>query len=110
MPELDDAIRKRPESLTLDRAELFLPELQVSKDWQRRDEAGKLPEGILGVFGMFERVWHDSVPTQDEAEWILSLLEFGSWRWMTSIVLHGDDNQIHGMHLKEVSEKVLEGG
>jgi len=45
-------------------------------------------------------------PTVEEAEWILSLLKFGTWRWMSAIVT-GDNNQITAMHLIKISKTVL---
>lgn len=105
--DVDACIRARPESLTLARAESFLPTMDVDDEWQRKKDAGQLEDGLLGMRGCFKTVWPDAVPSRDEAEWMLALLEFGSWRWMASIVLHGDGNQINAMHLKEVSERVL---
>jgi len=105
--DVDACIRARPESLTLARAESFLPTMDVDEEWQRKHDAGELEDGLLGMRGMLTTTWPDTVPSREEAEWLLALLEFGSWRWMASIVLHGDDNQINALHLKEVSERVL---
>lgn len=105
--DVDSCIRARPESLTLARAESFLPTMDIDEEWQRKHDAGELEDGLLGMRGMLAANWPDTVPSREEAAWILALLEYGSLRWMASIVLHGDDNQINAMHLKEVSERVL---
>jgi len=107
--DVESCIRARPESLTLARAESFLPTLDIDEDWQRKHDSRELKDGLLGMQGMLKETWPDASPNREEAEWILALLSFGSWRWMASIVLHGDDNQINAMHLKEASERVLSG-
>lgn len=103
----DTCIRARPASLTLARAESLLATMDINPEWQQKSDAGELPEGIEGCFGMFDVIPSNVQPTREEAEWILALLEFGSWRWMASVVLNGDDNQVHAMHLIEASQRVL---
>lgn len=104
---VDDCIADWPRSLTLERAESFLPWLDVCPEWQRKKDAGEIPDGLLGMRGMLVTNWPDSKPNEDEARWMLELSKFGSWRWFASIVTHGDDNQITGVHLLEAANRVL---
>ena len=80
----------------------------IDPEWQRKHDAGELPDGFLGCCGMLSTTWPDSRPTREEAAWILALIEHMSWRSMGDVVL-GDSNQIHAMHLIEVSRQVVEG-
>lgn len=107
MQTIDEYIRSRPESLTMARAESFLPTWSICEEWQRKSDAGELPEGLLGMRGMLETIWPDAKPNEDEARWILGLQEYGSIRWLADTVTYGDDNQIVGMHLIEASEAAI---
>jgi len=107
---IDEFIASRPTSLTEERARSFLPILKTNPEWERKHDAGELPDGLVGMRGMLIEVWPDDKPTADEARWMLGLTEYGSWRWMASIVLHGDCNQINAVHLLEASRAALEAG
>lgn len=111
MIELDEdaaiaAIALRPKSLTVDRANSFLPTTEVDEEWQKREDAGENVDGILGMCGCIESVWPDERPTVEEARWILSLEDYGTWRWIGSVVLN-DWNQISAMQILDVSRRVL---
>lgn len=104
---VDECLRARPKSLTEERARSFLPAMSVSSEWQRKHDAGELPDGFARICGMVEIAWPQETPTLEEAEWILALREFGSWRWLASVVTHGDDNQSTGMFLIEAATAAL---
>ena len=104
---VDDCIADRPRSLTSERAESFLPSMDICDEWQRKKDAVKLLGGLLGMAGMWKLTWPESKPTEEESRWMISLSEFGSWRWLASIVTHGDDNQITGMHLLAAARTAL---
>lgn len=101
-----ECLASRPTSLTAERALSYLPKSEMCPEWQSKYDSEQLPEGPAGLFGMIRNVWPDAKPTPDEAEWILSLQNFGSWRWLAGEVT-GDCNQIIAMNLIEVSERVL---
>jgi len=104
---LDEIIAARPATLTHDRVQSFLPKVDVCPEWQKKHDAGELPEGISGLRGMLTTTYPDIKPTPEEAQWIIDLQQFGTWRWLGSIVTYGDDNQITAMHLLTVSHEVL---
>jgi len=103
---IDDVIRARPESLTYARAFAILPTLKINDEWQRKYDAGELPEGIAGLSGMLEEVWPDDKLSKTEAAWILALHELGSYRWLATIVLL-DSNQIFGCQLVAAAQAAL---
>ncbi len=103
---LERCLRRRPLSLTGERAESFLPKMEICPEWQAREDQG-LNDGLLGMFGMLRTIWPESRPTLEEAIWMQELSICGTLRWFASMVTHGDDNQITGGHLLEVANRVV---
>lgn len=96
---------ERPESLTVERAYSLLPKYDVNPDWQRKHDAGELPDGLHGMLGMLRRIEPAESPTPEEASYILSLYEQGSMRWVAGQLL-GNDNQVFGSDLIDVARAV----
>ena len=98
---------EKPTTLTIDRCEAVLPALGVSPEWQRKHDAGELPEGLAGFRGMLQEVWPEAHLTLEEAEYILWLHGQGSIRWLANELM-GDDNQIIGTFLIEAAQRASE--
>lgn len=96
----------RPASLTPQRAYSVLPKYTTNAEWQRKHDAGELPDDVTGLFGMLSVEWPNERLTEEEAQYILWLKEQGTMRWLASEILDGDDNQIHGANLIEAAQMV----
>src|ERR1043166_585657 len=94
----------RPESLTQEHALAVLPTMDIDAEWQRKHDAGELPEGLMGLRGMLALIWPAETLTKEEAAYIIWLKDQGSMRWLAE-ELTGDDNQIFGMFLIEAAER-----
>ncbi len=97
----------RPISLSASRAYSVLPTYSIDPEWERKLEAGELPEGLMGMRGMFSCEWPDEELTAEEARYVLALHDQGSFRWLAAKVLDGDSNQIHGSDLVAAAKQVL---
>lgn len=112
MTKLDKLIAARPASLTAERARSFLPQHTIDPEWSKRYNAitqhaePGTTAGLLAFAGMLQVIWPSIKPTEEEARWILALYEHGTMRWVASIVLHGDSNQIRGSELLEAARRV----
>lgn len=103
---VEACVAARPPSLTIERAYRLVPSLTICEEWERKHEAGELPEGFLGMRGMMKTCYPDEKFTKEEAEWILAVREFGSWRWFGDVVID-DDNQCLAILLEEYARKCL---
>ena len=101
-----DANRQRPASFTVARAVACTPTLVVNPEWQRRADAGDLPDGPEGCYGMLIEVPAREQLTLDEAVWVLRLHATGSMRWVSRIAL-ADGNQVVGDLLVRAAAEVV---
>lgn len=104
----EELLANRPTSLTIERANSFLPKTVTNEEWQLKHDAGELPCNLLSLREMLDTKWPEEKPTVEEAKWILQLRDRESWRGLGDIVLD-NDSQIGGMHLEEISRKVISG-
>jgi hypothetical protein len=102
----ESLLRDRPPDLTPERADARLPRYEFAPDWVARRDAGLLPEGPEGMFGMLRRIWPDGRLSAEEAQWVLALREHTSWRELARYVV-GDGNRITGMDLEEAARRAL---
>lgn len=96
---------KKPETLTPERALSVLPRMELNKEWVRKKEAGELPAGMAGMAGSMNVIWPEETLTMEEADYILSLSEQGTKRWLSSQIF-GFSNQILGMDLIDAARRV----
>ena len=58
--------KKRPESLTVQRAFDVLPSSEIDEEWLRKKKAGELPLGFAGTFGSLKTIWPEEKLTKEE--------------------------------------------
>ena len=98
----------RPASFTIERAVACTPTFDISPEWQRRKDAGELPDGLRGCRGMLTKVPAPQRMTREEAVWVLRLAATGTLRWVSEVALD-DGNQITGDLLVGAAREVCEG-
>lgn len=106
MPDLNQLLASRPATLTFAHAAACLPRYAVSPEWQAKSDAGLLPGGFEGCFGMLRTVWPEERLTPEEAEWVIAVGEHLGWRALADCVL-GEGNRIVGMNLEEAAQRAL---
>ncbi len=92
----------RPATLTYKHAWACLPGYEANPEWERKRDAGELPDGIGGIMGMVRQVPALEQLTKEEAVWVLALYDIGSMRWVAGMVFN-DDNQIYGNDIIEAA-------
>jgi hypothetical protein len=97
---------EKPKSLTPKRAFALLPEMRINEEWQRKKDAGELPEGMAGIFGCMDTIWPEEKLTKEEAEYILWLSEQMSMRCVAAEIFD-NGNQIFGSDIIEAAKRVI---
>lgn len=85
----------RPESLTVERCWECMPRLVLNPEWERKKDAGELPDGLLGMCGMMMDEWPEARFTKDEAD-----------RWAADQLI-GDDNQVLACQMITAAQRAL---
>jgi hypothetical protein len=102
----NEGAMQKPESLTVEKAMSCLPKMTTNKEWERKHDAGELPEGVMGLCGMVDTIWPDEKLTRQEAEYVLWIAPQMSMRCLAATIC-GDSNQLFGMWIIEAATDAI---